>query len=89
MHGGAYDIADDQVEAHARGCAAALAAGWAVLSAGGNALDTVEAAVRILEDDPVFDAGTGSHLTRDGHVECDAAIMEGTGLRAGAVGALP
>jgi beta-aspartyl-peptidase (threonine type) len=41
-----------------------------------------------MEDDPVFDAGTGSHLTRDGRVECDAALMEGSGLRAGAVAAL-
>ena len=88
MHGGAYDIPDDLIEAHAHGCAAALEAGWRVLEAGASALDAVEAAVQVMEDDPVFDAGTGSHLTRDGHVECDAAIMEGTHLRAGAVGAL-
>jgi beta-aspartyl-peptidase (threonine type) len=88
VHGGAYDIPDDGIDAHARGCTAALEAGWKILAAGGSALDAVEASVRLMEDDPVFDAGTGSHLTRDGQVECDAAIMEGTRLRAGAVGAL-
>src|SRR5947207_8343669 len=74
VHGGAYDIPEDQADAHARGCAESLEAGWEVLLAGGSALDAVEAAVRRLEDDPTFDAGAGSHLTRDGRVECDAAI---------------
>jgi beta-aspartyl-peptidase (threonine type) len=63
----------------------ACVAGRAVLEAGGSALDAVEAAVRILEDDPLFNAGTGSTLTAAGDVECDASIMDGETLRCGAV----
>lgn len=66
------------------GCKSALAAGWTVLAAGGAALDAVEAAIVVLEDDPVFDAGYGSHLNLAGHVECDAIVMDGQTLRAGA-----
>lgn len=64
---------------------AALQSGERVLSAGGPALDAVEAAVVALEDDPLFNAGRGAVLAADGSVELDAAIMEGTTLRAGAV----
>ena len=53
--------------------------------AGGSALDAVEAAVVALEDDPEFNAGRGAALTEDGGVELDAAVMEGTGRRAGSV----
>src|SRR5262249_27328403 len=53
------------------------------------ALDAVEAAVRVLEENPEFNAGRGSALTREGTVEVDAAVMVGDGLRAGAVGAVP
>jgi len=67
------------------GLAAALAAGAAVLRGGGAALDAVEAAVRVMEDDPAFNAGRGSVFTAEGRVECDAAIMEGTTRMAGAV----
>ncbi len=88
VHGGAYSIPDDLVEAHAAGCRRALARGRELLEAGATALDTVEEAVRILEDDPAFDAGTGSHLNRDGQVETDAAIVDGATLEAGAVAAL-
>jgi beta-aspartyl-peptidase (threonine type) len=67
------------------GLSAALDAGTAILSAGGDALDAVEAAARILEDDPAFNAGRGSVLAFDGHVELDAAIMDGRTRDAGAV----
>jgi beta-aspartyl-peptidase (threonine type) len=85
VHGGAWAMPDDQVEAHRSGCARAIAAGWARLASGGNALDAVEAAVLVLEDDPIFDAGAGSVLTSAGDVELDAAIVDGRTLRYGAV----
>jgi beta-aspartyl-peptidase (threonine type) len=88
VHGGAWDIPDEAVESCQEGCHHALDAGWAVLRAGGSALDAVEAAVVVLEDDPVFDAGYGSHLNLDGQVECDAILMEGRTLRAGAAAGL-
>ena len=84
VHGGAWDIPDEGVEACLAGCKRALAAAWPVLASGGSALDAVEAAIVVLEDDPVFDAGYGSHLNLDGHVECDAIVMDGQTLRAGA-----
>ena len=56
-----------------------------VLGAGGSAIDAVEAAIRILEDDPCFNAGRGSTLNAEGLVELDAAIMDGSNRRAGAV----
>jgi beta-aspartyl-peptidase (threonine type) len=88
VHGGAWAIPDDQVEPHQNGCRAALAAGWAILTSGGSALDACEAAVRIMEDDPIFDAGVGSVLTAVGTVELDAALMDGRTLRYGAVAGL-
>src|SRR5579862_4414173 len=77
---------DDMVDAHIRGVNNALAAGWRVLERGGSALDAVEEAVVILEDDETFDAGRGSFLNRDGKVQLDALIMDGATLRAGGVG---
>ncbi len=88
VHGGAWAIPDDQVAAHVAGCEAARAAGWQSLQAGGSALDAVEAAVRVMEDNPIFDAGTGSVLTSAGTVELDAALMDGKTLRYGAVAGL-
>jgi beta-aspartyl-peptidase (threonine type) len=75
-------------EALVKGCLQAARLGYKFLADGGSALDAVEAAVAALEDDPRFNAGTGSVLTRDGNVEMDAAIMEGTHLHAGAVAAV-
>ncbi len=74
------------VDAHIRGVSNALAAGWQVLERGGSALDAVEEAVVIMEDDETFDAGRGSFLNRDGRVQLDALIMDGATLRAGGVG---
>jgi beta-aspartyl-peptidase (threonine type) len=67
---------------------AALAAGAAILSKGESALDAVEAAVRVLEEDPCFNAGRGSVLTATGCIELDAAIMDGRTRAAGAVSGL-
>jgi len=77
---------DDAVDAPVRGVRNALAAGWRVLDRGGAALDAVEEAVVIMEDDETFDAGRGSFLNRDGKVQLDALIMDGATLRAGGVG---
>jgi beta-aspartyl-peptidase (threonine type) len=85
VHGGAWAIPDNQVEPHQAGCRAALAAGWELLHRGATALDACEAAVRVMEEDPIFDAGIGSVLTSAGTVELDAALMDGRTLRYGAV----
>src|SRR5712691_9779260 len=74
------------VEAHLNGVRNALAAGWNVLECHGPALDAVEEAVVVMEDDETFDAGRGSFLNRDGKVQLDALIMDGSTLRAGGVG---
>ena len=86
VHGGAWAIPDDMVEAHLKGVRNAIERSWQVLSAGGSALDAVEEAVVILEDDETFDAGRGSFLNREGKVQLDALIMDGGTLRAGGVG---
>jgi beta-aspartyl-peptidase (threonine type) len=85
IHGGAWDIPADLLEAHEQGVFDALQEGWRILEGGGSALDAVETAVTSLENDPAFDAGRGSFLTRDGRVQLDALIMDGATLRAGAV----
>src|SRR3979490_1515049 len=86
IHGGAWAMPDDMVEAHIHGVRNALAAGWRVLERGGSSLDAVEEAVGIREDDETFDAGRGSFLNRDGKVQLDALIMDGSTLRTGGVG---
>jgi len=86
VHGGAWAMPDDMVEAHLHGVQNALAAGWRVLERGGTALDAVEESVVIMEDDETFDAGRGSFLNREGKVQLDALIMDGATLRAGGVG---
>jgi beta-aspartyl-peptidase (threonine type) len=83
MTRGVLSTADDN--AGRAGLAAALDAGGDILRGGGSALDAVEAAVRVMEDDPVFNAGRGSVFTAEGRIECDAAIMDGSGRTAGAV----
>ena len=88
VHGGAWSIPREQRDAHRAGCAAAAERGWAVLANGGSALDAVEAAILTMEDDPTFDAGTGSVLVADGSVELDAGLMDGTSLKVGAVAAV-
>jgi beta-aspartyl-peptidase (threonine type) len=88
VHGGAYDIPTETHQAHMDGCRRAAEAGWTVLARGGPALDAVEAAVRVMEDDPTFDAGYGSFLNAAGEVEMDAIIMDGRDLDLGAVAAV-
>lgn len=86
VHGGAGPVAaDDNPTEHARGCLEAARAGHEVLRQGGSALDAVEVAARVLEDNPLFNAGTGACLTADGEVEADASLMDGSTLGAGAV----
>jgi beta-aspartyl-peptidase (threonine type) len=86
VHGGAgaRDGEDDESD----GCVLAAERAFAILAAGGAALDAVQAAVVTLEDDPRYNAGVGAALTEDGDVELDAAVMDGSLLRAGAVCAL-
>jgi beta-aspartyl-peptidase (threonine type) len=88
IHGGAWNIPDEAVPDCRAGIRRALEAGWKVLSSSGAAIDAVEAAIVILEDDSTFDAGFGSHLNRDGHAQLDAIVMDGKTLKAGAVAAV-
>src|SRR5579884_3835874 len=71
VHGGAWDIPADALEAHEQGVFDALQEGWRILERGGSAVDAIEAAVTSMENDPIFDAGRGSFLTRDGRVQLD------------------
>ncbi|HEY7097876.1 MAG TPA: isoaspartyl peptidase/L-asparaginase [Terriglobales bacterium] len=86
VHGGAWAMPDDMVDAHLNGVRNALAAGWNALTQGGSALNAVEEAVVVMEDDETFDAGRGSFLNQQGRVQLDALIMDGNTLRAGGVG---
>ncbi len=88
VHGGAGKVVPDLVESRHTGIREAALAGWELLSQGGSAVQAVEQAIRVLEDDPAFNAGRGACLNRDGDVELDASIMDGRDLAAGAVGAV-
>jgi beta-aspartyl-peptidase (threonine type) len=88
LHGGAKEIAPEQMQAHRAGCLDALAVGAALLRSGCSAVEAVEAAIRVLEDDPTFNAGRGSVRNADGDVEMDAAIMDGATLEVGGVAAI-
>ncbi len=88
VHGGAWFLPRRYREAALKGVQAAAVAGQVVLREGGSALDAVETAVRLLEDDPAFNAGRGSYLNRAGEVEMDAIIMDGKTLDLGAVAAI-
>src|SRR5215468_11260110 len=89
VHGGAGTVDPDRAPAALAGCRAAAARGLAILERGGSALDAVQEAVRVLEDDPQYNAGVGAALTREGTVELDASIMDGTTLGFGGIAAVP
>jgi beta-aspartyl-peptidase (threonine type) len=93
VHGGAgtirrTELTAERETAYRDGLEQVLRNGWDVLHRGGTALDAVEAAVRTLEDNPLFNAGRGAVFTHDEQHEMDAAIMSGQDLRAGAVAAV-
>lgn len=88
VHGGAWNIPEEFQADHVRGVQRAVAEVFPRLQDGLSALDAVEAAVRILEEDPTFDAGRGSCLNARGEVELDAIIMDGATLDFGAVAAI-
>jgi beta-aspartyl-peptidase (threonine type) len=88
VHAGAGEWSDDADHGIAA-CSEAVRAGLATLEEGKTALDAVVAAVRILEDNPLCNAGTGGVLTSTGELELDASVMDGATLRSGGVGALP
>ena len=93
VHGGAGSMQPGRLDPEQERCAragleAALAAGSEILEKRERALDAVEAAVRVLEEDECFNAGRGSVLTASGCIELDAAIMDGSNRRAGAVSGL-
>jgi L-asparaginase / beta-aspartyl-peptidase len=86
-HGGAGADPNDR-PTYRTALDAAIRRGWAILRDGGQALDAIEATIQAMEEHPRFNAGFGSTLTEQGTVECDASIMEGDALQAGAVGAV-
>ncbi|RXK86908.1 isoaspartyl peptidase/L-asparaginase family protein [Filimonas effusa] len=90
IHGGAGTILKENITSQAEaaylaGLTSALQAGYAIIQKGGKSLDAVEAAIHVLEDNPLFNAGKGAVFTHDGRNEMDAAIMDGSNLAAGAV----
>jgi beta-aspartyl-peptidase (threonine type) len=85
VHGGSGTVSPEHHEAAVLGTRAAARAGQAILLAGGSCEDAAVAAVRVLEDDPAFNAGRGACMNRDGRFEHDAALMRSRDLRSGAV----
>jgi L-asparaginase / beta-aspartyl-peptidase len=90
VHGGAGvisrdDMSKEQEKAYREGLEEAIEAGGRVLRRGGSSLDAVEAAVKVLEDNPLFNAGRGAVFTAEGRNELDASIMDGRNMKAGAV----
>jgi beta-aspartyl-peptidase (threonine type) len=85
VHGGAWDIPHDLLEAHRKGVWLAYEKALYLLQMGVPPLRVVTETLEVMEDDPTFDAGTGSFLNEHGEVELDASVMEGVALRAGAV----
>jgi len=93
IHGGAgamprHAVSNERAQDYRASLGLALDAGFAILDRGGASLDAVTTAVRMLEDDPLFNAGRGAALTRDGWAELDAAVMLGAAQKAGAVAAV-
>ncbi len=88
VHGGAGDMPIAEHADYLAGCRVAFEAGWRLLERGESALNAVEAAVRSMEDNPIFDAGVGSVLNSEGEIELDAMIMDGAQLDLGAVAAV-
>jgi beta-aspartyl-peptidase (threonine type) len=89
VHGGAKEMQPGEEDANRQGILEAVETGSAVLRDGGDAVDAVEAAIRVLEDLPIFNAGRGSAANAAGKVEMCAGLMDGRDLSAGAVGAIP
>jgi L-asparaginase / beta-aspartyl-peptidase len=85
VHAGAGAYPPEYMGPAQKGCREGVLVGWRVLQNTGSALDAVEAAVQVLEDNPLYNAGTGSSLTREGKIEMDAGIMDGATLQVGAV----
>jgi beta-aspartyl-peptidase (threonine type) len=89
VHGGAgaisADLPDSAKQEYISGLNEALSAGEKILQKGGKSIDAVEAAIRVMEDNPLFNAGKGSVYTYEGRVSMDASIMDGQGSKAGAV----
>lgn len=88
VHGGAWDIPDEHVSDHVKGVHHAVETVAPLLRQGMTALEAVERAVNLLEEDPTFDAGRGAFLNAEGNIELDAMIMDGESLDFGCVAAM-
>lgn len=88
VHGGAGDVPPDRRARHAQGCLEAARAGGRILAAGGSAVEAVVAAIEVLENDPIYNAGTGCALTSEGRVTLDVSMMDGATRDAAGLAAL-